>query len=187
MGLRRRARRRSSILKSEEGSISVLTLGLFMISLITLLIITNISTAFQAKRALTQATEAAAQRGVRNLDLESYYQDQYDLSRLAINIVGDADEDPGIPIDCKKGVVDAVSALRDWSSQKGSWNRDDLTEISIRAVDCDGYQLSLQTSAVVKLPFLIPFIGLEKITIISTVGTIDERKRTTNYYGLNIG
>jgi len=102
MGLRKRYRHRDSLLKSNDGSISVLTLGLFMISLITLLIITNISTAFQAKRALTQATEAAAQRGVRNLDLESYYQDQYNLTRLAINIVGDAEEDPGIPIDCEK-------------------------------------------------------------------------------------
>ncbi len=187
MGLRKRTGYKSSLVKSEEGSISVLTLGLFMISLITLLIVTNVSTAFQAKRALTQATEAAAQRGVRNLDLEQYYQNEYNLTRLAMNIVGDSEDDPGIPIDCEKGVVDAVSALRDWSAQKGSWNRDDLTNITVEAVDCDGYQLSIQTSAVVDLPFLIPFIGLKEITIYSTVGTIDERKRTTNYYGINIG
>lgn len=187
MGLAKRASKRRALIRSEEGSVSVLTLGLFMISLITLLVITNISTAFQAKRALTQATEAAAQRGVRNLDLERYYQGEYNSLRLASNIVGDGEEDPGIPIDCEKGVFDAVTALKDWSAQKGSWNRNDLTEIKIKAVDCDGYQLSIQTSAVVKLPFLIPFIGLEEIRIFSTVGTIDERKETTNYYGLNIG
>ena len=59
--------------KDEEGSISLLIIGLFVITVATLLVITNIASIAIAQRSLIQASEAAVQRGVQNLDLNSYY------------------------------------------------------------------------------------------------------------------
>ena len=59
-------------IRDERGSLSVLIMSLFLTIVATLLILTNISSVYLAKRSLTQITEAAAQRGVRNLDLDAY-------------------------------------------------------------------------------------------------------------------
>ena len=173
-------------LRDERGSISLLVMALFMLLVITSALMTNISSVYLAKRALTQGTEAAAQRGVRNLDLESYYSSKYNLSRLIFNISGFPESDPGIPIDCRKGSQDALSAMRSWASLGREVTRENLEDISIDQIECDGYSLSIQTSAYATLPFTIPFTGLSKVRISSTVGAFDERKITDNFYGLSI-
>ncbi len=85
-----------------------------MSTLIVLVILTNISSIYLAKRALTQASEAAVQRGVRNLDLQTYYQSDYNFWQFAWNLTGEGETDPGIPIDCQKGRDDALSAMEKW-------------------------------------------------------------------------
>jgi len=162
-----------------------------MSTLIVLLILTNISSIYLAKRALTQGSEAAVQRGVRNLDLETYYQSEYNFWQFAWNLTGDGETDPGIPIDCQKGRDDALSALAKWiqiSGSQGAANgRENLEDIRVNGVECDGYQLTISTSADVRLPFVLPFINLEYVKISTTVASIAQRKITTNYYGIDIG
>ena len=51
-------------LRSETGSISVIVIGLFVITVASLMVMTDVSSLIVAKRSLVQATEAAAQRGV---------------------------------------------------------------------------------------------------------------------------
>jgi Flp pilus assembly protein TadG len=99
-----------SFAKDERGSISLLIMSLFMSTLIVLVILTNISSIYLAKRALTQASEAAVQRGVRNLDLQRYYQSDYNFWQFAWNLTGEGETDPGIPIDCPEryGEMDAA-------------------------------------------------------------------------------
>ena len=82
-----------------------------MSTLIVLVILTNISSIYLAKRALTQASEAAAQRGVRNLDKTSYYRGEFDATTQARNLFGIGPSDPGVPIDCSKALGDAEGAL----------------------------------------------------------------------------
>ena len=60
--------------KSEAGSISVIVIGLFVITVASLMVMTDVSSIIVAKRSLVQATEAAAQRGVHTLDKSKYYQ-----------------------------------------------------------------------------------------------------------------
>lgn len=174
-------------LHDDRGSISLLILGLFMLTLITLIVLTDISSIYIAKRALTQATEAAAQRGVRNLDLEKYYAREYNANRLVANLLLNGEKDPGIPINCEKGRSDSFGALRDWGTLGGAISRKNLSNIQIRDFQCDGYEIGIYSSARVTLPFVLPFIGLETVDIFSKVGTFAERKITTNYYGLNLG
>jgi hypothetical protein len=162
-----------------------------MSTLIVLVILTNISSIYLAKRALTQASEAAVQRGVRNLDLQMYYQSDYNFWQYAWNLTGEGETDPGIPIDCQKGRDDALSAMAKWMQlsepKKTANGRENLEDIRVNRVECDGYQLSISTSADVRLPFLLPFINLDYVEISTTVASIAQRRITTNYYGIDIG
>ena len=162
-----------------------------MSTLIVLVILTNISSIYLAKRALTQASEAAVQRGVRNLDLQTYYQSDYNFWQFAWNLTGEGETDPGIPIDCQKGRDDALSAMEKWmqlsESKETANGRENLEDIRVNRVECDGYQLTISTSADVRLPFLLPFINLDYIEISTTVASIAQRRITTNYYGIDIG
>jgi hypothetical protein len=180
-----------SFAKDERGSISLLIMSLFMSTLIVLVILTNISSIYLAKRALTQASEAAVQRGVRNLDLQTYYQSDYNFWQFAWNLTGEGETDPGIPIDCQKGRDDALSAMAKWmqlsESKETANGRENLEDIKVNRVECDGYQLTISTSADVRLPFLLPFINLDYVEISTTVASIAQRRITTNYYGIDIG
>lgn len=162
-----------------------------MSTLIVLVILTNISSIYLAKRALTQASEAAVQRGVRNLDLQMYYQSDYNFWQYAWNLTGEGETDPGIPIDCQKGRDDALSAMAKWmqlsESKETANGRENLEDIRVNRVECDGYQLTISTSADVRLPFLLPFINLDYVEISTTVASIAQRRITTNYYGIDIG
>lgn len=166
-------------------------MSLFMSTLIVLVILTNISSIYLAKRALTQASEAAVQRGVRNLDLLTYYQSDYNFWQFTWNLTGEGETDPGIPIDCRKGRDDALSAMAKWmqlsESKETANGRENLEDIRVNRVECDGYQLTISTSADVRLPFLLPFINLDYVEISTTVASIAQRRITTNYYGIDIG
>ena len=113
-----------------------------MSTLIVLVILTNISSIYLAKRALTQASEAAVQRGVRNLDLQTYYQSDYNFWQFAWNLTGEGETDPGIPIDCQKGRHDALSAMAKWmqlsDSKRTANGRENLEDIRVNRVECDG-------------------------------------------------
>lgn len=178
---------REKLLHDERGSISILIMGLFLLSVITLMVLTDISSVYLAKRTLTQATEAAAQRGVRNLDLSRYYERKYTAVRFGLNLLGDGEKDPGIPIDCSKGRADAVDAMNSWIRMDASITRKNLAAIRIEEITCDGFELGILTTAKVKLPFTLAFLGQSDVAITSRVGIFDERKITTNYYGLNLG
>ena len=174
-------------IRDERGSLSVLIMSLFLMIVTTLLILTNISSVYLAKRSLTQITEAAAQRGVRNLDLDAYYRSQYNATRLALNVLGEGERDPGIPIDCQKGAKDALDSMAQLGSDGSGLIRENLTEIKVEEIECDGFQISLRTSATVSLPFILPFTRIRDVQVVSEVGSFGERKITTNYYGINIG
>lgn len=184
MGLVAKVQR--AFLKDERGSISILIMGLFLLSVLTLMVLTNISSVYLAKRTLTQATEAAAQRGVRNLDLSKYYEKRYTAVRFGLNLLG-GETDPGIPIDCDKGKIDAIDALNNWVQLDATVTRKNLHSIQIEEISCDGFELGILTSAKVKLPFTPAFLNQPEVGITSRVGIFDERKITTNFYGLNVG
>jgi Flp pilus assembly protein TadG len=186
MGMKRKLRV-ANFLKDERGSISLIVMALFMLTIITAAILTDISSVYLAKRSLTQATEAAAQRAVRNLDMDAYYRGEYNATKSLLSLAGYGESDPGIPIDCAKGKVDALNALSDWSAAGKTVMRSNLGAINLEKLSCDGYRFALTTSSTASLPFILPFIEISKVRISSTVGSVDERKETSNYYGVDIG
>jgi Flp pilus assembly protein TadG len=178
-------RKINKLFQGDEGSVAVITIGLFVILLSTALVLTDISAIYLAKRSLTHATEAAVQRGMKNLDSQSYYSGEYNLTQLLQNSIGTAESDPGIPIDCSKGLSDAREVLANWSSTESS--RINLGEISLVDFQCDGFEIYLESSARADLPFSIPFVEFKSVTLSTAVGAIGERAETNNYSGFDIG
>ena len=101
--------------KDEEGSISLLIIGLFVITVATLLVITNIASIAIAQRSLIQASEAAVQRGVQNLDLNSYYVGKGGMMSGILN----SGEVP-IPIECTDASSEISDELKHWNSSNDS-------------------------------------------------------------------
>jgi hypothetical protein len=172
--------------RDERGSISLLVLTFFLISVITSLVITNVAAITMAKRSLTQATEAAAQRGVRNLNQESYYSGEFDLSTMVGNIFGIGPSDPGVPIDCSKALEDSQGALADWAGGPRSLRRVELSEVAIRDIQCDGFGIQLITEATARLPIVIPLLKIEKIVVTARVSTTNTRKAGFSPFGIRV-
>ena len=178
-------KRIKKLFQLNDGSVAVITIGLFVILLSATLVLTDISAIYLAKRSLTHATEAAVQRGMKNLDSQSYYSGEYNLTQLLQNSFGSAESDPGIPIDCSKGLSDAREVLVNWSSTESS--RINLREISLVDFKCDGFEIYIESSARADLPFSIPFLEFKSVTLSTAVGAIGERAETNNYSGFDIG
>jgi len=175
-----------NFVKSERGSISVITGGLFVLAIALAVTLSNVASIAMAKRSLTQATEAAAQRGVRNLDKTSYYKGKFNEITMVQNLMGYRPGDPGIPIDCQRAQNDVVSALRDWSHGDLSLKRFEITSVEVERIDCDGFQVSVSTRARTKLAFVLPFINIESVDIASSVSTQNERAKGFYLFGIRI-
>ena len=172
--------------KNEEGSISLVVISLFLVTISALLVITDIAAIGVAKRSLTQATEAAAQRGIRNLDQTAYYQGEYDASTEVRKILGMGPTDPGVPIDCSKAIDDARGALSDWSNGPKTLRRIEISNLSISQIDCDGFGIQLVTRATARLPLVVPFANLTSVEINSTVSTLNQRAKGFSPFGIRI-
>ena len=172
---------------SERGSISVITIGLFLVLLTTALILTDISSIYLAKRSLSLATEAAVQNGMKNLDAQSYYSGEYNFSKLLVNSIGQGEVDPGIPIDCGAGLDDVEQTLRDWQINGAASKRENIQAISLTNFQCDGFQIFIESTARARIPIPIPFIRLYEVHINTHAGAVGERAETNNYYGFDIG
>lgn len=179
--------RRILILRNTRGSISVLTIGLFSILLITSLILIDISSIYISKRSLTLATEAAAQQGVKNLNLGAYYRGEFNVNRFNLSVYGFGENDPGIPIDCGRGAQDAGRVLKGWEARDEGVSTGNLRNIDLLRADCNGFEMAIWSQARAKLPIPIPFIDFHEVNLFSRATAIAERASTNNYSGLNIG
>lgn len=171
----------------ENGSVSVLTIGLFLLILTTSLILTDISSIYLAKRSLSLATEAAVQRGMKNLDEAAYYSGEYNLNKLLANSLGQAESDPGIPINCGKGLQDIQEVLSGWQSRGAASIRENVDQLRLTNFECNGFEIYIESAAIARIPIPIPFINLDQVAIHTYAGAVGERAETNNYYGFDIG
>ena len=178
---------RKKFIVDETGSISVLVIGLFLLLLSVALILTDFSSIYLAKRSLTLASEAAVQRGLKNLDAKSYYSGEYNLTQLAKNVIGSPEKDPGVPIDCGAGLRDSREVLQSWQRSGGASIRENIEFINLADFQCDGFQIYLETSARVRIPIPLPFTKIDSLEIRSHAGGVGERRATNSFYGLKIG
>lgn len=175
------------LLRGEDGSISVLTIGLFSILLTSVLILSDVTAVYLAKRTLILASEAAVQRGSKNLDQSAYYSGEYNITEFAQGLLGSGEEDPGIPIDCSAGLRDAREVFDNWQGRGREISRAGISGMHLTDYQCDGFRIYLESSAFVQLPFPFAFIGMREVEINSSAGGLVERSETNNYYGVDIG
>jgi hypothetical protein len=138
-------------LADESGSLSVVIIGLFFITVASLMVMSDVATVLVAKRSLAQATEAAAQRGVHTLDKASYYTGKGTMFTAPIALITHRDHTP-IPIDCNRAVIDVMLELHNWSNDDGSMKRQELQGIVLTDFNCDGTTLEISTNLFLSIP-----------------------------------
>jgi hypothetical protein len=180
MALRIRARELSQKFSGEEGSISLLIIGLFIVTIFSIMVMSDIGSIAIAQRSLVQASESASQRGTHELDLDNYYKGKGTIFTPLIRNRYSAPNARRIPINCSNGYSEVVKELRDWSASSSAQKRIELGEITLESFECDGYGIAISTRVIAKLPFAIPLTSLNQIELHASVAT--ENQRSEGFY-----
>jgi len=158
---------------SEKGSISVVVIGLFVITVASLMVMTDVSALIVAKRSLVQATEAAAQRGVHTLDKSEYYQGKGNMFTFPIAVATHRAH-PVIPVDCSRGGFEVLLELNSWSNDESDMKWHKLKGIQLTSFSCDGTSLEISTRSEMELPFKVPFTATNSVFLTATAGTTNK-------------
>lgn len=167
----------------DRGSISVLTIALFLLTLCLVMITTNITTVTVAKRNLTQSAESVAQRGAHFLDEEAYYTGKFNVITMTQNLFGDGPKDPGVPIDCEKAMVGISQALSDLSRDSELLIQKGVNNLKVSEIACDGRDIKVSLRADVKLPFQLPFFNVTTVKLESSATTFNQRNNGFYLFG----
>lgn len=180
-------------LKREDGSISVLVFGLFIVVLLASVVLTDISAIIVAKRSLIQATESAVQSAAHALDLETYYQGKHSALSFLVT-----DASPVIPIDCAAANTRAAETLsniastaapmssltRSSTTAKGKLIRPELSDLRISQFQCNGAEVLITTTAKAKLPIALSLFSFESVSLTASAGTTSVKKRIFSLFGI---
>lgn len=172
-------------MKDESGSIAVIVIGLFIITVASLMVMTDVSTVIIAKRSLAQATEAAAQRGVHTLDKNSYYTGEANVFTVPMAIATHRAH-PVIPIDCNRGGLEVLLELHSWSNDNSDLKWHQLKGIQLTNYQCDGQSLDIQTRSEVRLPFKVPFSSIDSVFLTSSAGTTNQVQEGFYLFGIRL-
>ena len=187
MALMSKKRIRVYLLKmlDDSGSITVIVIGLFVITVASLMVMTDVSTVIVAKRSLAQATEAAAQRGVHTLDKSSYYQGKANIFTVPMAIATNR-EHPVIPIDCNRGGFEVLLELHSWSNDNSDLKWHQLKGIQLTNYQCDGQSLEIETRSEVNLPFKVPFSSIDSVFLTASAGTTNQVQEGFYLFGIRL-
>jgi len=172
-------------LSDETGSIAVVVIGLFVITVASLMVMTDVSALIVAKRSLVQATEAAAQRGVHTLDKASYYQGKANMFTVPMALATRRPH-PSIPIDCNRGGVEVLLELNSWSRDQGDMKWQQLKGIQLTNYQCDGQSLAIDTRSEVNLPFRVPFTSTDSVFLTASAGTGNDVQEGFYLFGVRL-
>ena len=172
-------------LKEEKGSIAVVVIGLFVITVASLMVMTDVSALIVAKRSLVQATEAAAQRGVHTLDKSKYYQGKANIFTAPLAIATHRPH-PVIPIDCARGGFEVLLELHSWSRDQSTMKWKQLKGIELTNYQCDGESLFIETRSEANLPFRVPFTSTDSVFLKASAGTGNHVQEGFYLFGIRI-
>ena len=176
---------KGNVLRDERGSLSVVIIGLFFITVAFLMVMSDVATVLVAKRSLAQATEAAAQRGVHTLDKSAYYTGKGTMFTAPLAILTQRDHSP-IPIDCNRAVFNVMLELSNWSNDDGSMKRHELQGIVLTDLQCDGSSIEISTYSQVKFPFTVPFSRMDSAILTATAGTTNQVQEGFYLFGIRL-
>ena len=177
--------RGSQFLKDDSGSLAVIVIGLFIITVASLMVMTDVSTVIVAKRSLAQATEAAAQRGVHTLDKANYYQGKGNVFTVPLGIATHRAH-PVIPIDCNRGGLEVLLELHSWSNDDTDLKWHQLKGIQLTDYQCDGQTVAITTRSEVNLPFRVPFSSIDSVFLTASAGTTNQVQEGFYLFGIRL-
>ena len=173
------------IYKDERGSLSVVIIGLLVLTVASLMVMTDVATVMVAKRSLAQATEAAAMRAVHTLDRDSYYTGKGTVLTTPLALINNR-EHPSIPIDCQRAPFDVVLELENWSTDDTSMKRHELQGITLTDFLCDGTSVEISTRAEVKFPFTVPFTSLNSSVLTASAASTNQVQEGFYLFGIRL-
>lgn len=176
---------RLKFFNDETGSITVIVIGLFLITVASLMVMTDVSTVIIGKRSLAQATEAAAQRGVHTLDKSSYYQGKANMFTVPLALATHRAH-PVIPIDCNRGGLEVLLELHSWSNDDSDLKWHQLKGIQLTNYQCDGQSLAIETRSDVNLPFRVPFSSIDSVFLTASAGTTNQVQEGFYLFGIRL-
>lgn len=167
---------------NEEGSISPLISLYFVILMLAIFILSNISSAYIARRELINLTEGALAASSQELDKLRYYYQMPTPSWLD-NPLGEA-----VPIDCNKAAwvfqreLELSSQSQASKSESQNRNSESINgeftgKINILDFQCDGKNLRARVIKEQELMFSLPVFGLETFTNEVEVGVSTRYQR----------
>ncbi|CAB4583919.1 unannotated protein [freshwater metagenome] len=159
--IRKKFSKHLSTIKENEGSVAVLTLGLFLMTLAFATLMTDIASIAIAKRSLIHASEAAVVRAVQSLDESIYYNGKNAIA---------------IPINCSMARMKVIQELGLWMQGGGQMLRPELVEIALVDFYCLDNVIRISTTAKAKLPFRLPNSTLVNVDIHASVGAQSNRQ-----------
>ena len=127
--------------RDERGSISILTFGLFLVTIGVLILITDIASLSVSRQSLIHASESAAIRASHSMDLASDYKGNSGVT---------------VPIDCQAAYGKVIEDLGQWTESGRELRRIELQQIALRDFSCSGNRVRISTSARAVLPFRLP-------------------------------
>jgi hypothetical protein len=149
------------LIKNEKGSISVLIMGLFLVTVALLILITDIASIAVSKQSLVHVSESAAIRATHTVDLGSYYR---------------GDSGVSVPIDCQEAFRKITDELRGWFNSDGGIRRIELEEVRLTDFSCSGNRVLVSISALAVLPLRLPTFPTA-VEIHATVEAESDRMR----------
>jgi len=173
------------VFADDSGSIAVIVIGLFVLTVASVMVMTDVSTVIIAKRSLAQATEAAAQRGIHALDENSYYQGKANMFTVPLAVATHRAH-PVIPIDCNWGGFEVLLELRSFSNDESDLKWHQLKGIQLVDYQCDGQSLAIQTRSEVDLPFKVPFSTMESAFLTASAGTVNQVQEGFYIFGIRV-
>lgn len=173
--------------RDERGSISVLTLALFLLTVVLIMISTNVAAVTLAKRSLTQSAESAAQRGAHFLDEEAYYTGKFNAITMAQNVFGGGPQDPGVPIDCDMAQIGIAQAIEDLAVESEVLIAKGVENLTVSEIACDGRDIRVSLQAEIELPFQLTFLNIRSVRLISSATTFNQRNNGFYLFGYRIG
>jgi hypothetical protein len=171
--------------RDERGSLSLVIIGLFVITVASLMVMTDVAAVMVAKRSLTQATEAAAMRGAHTLDRDSYYSGKGTMATTPLALINKR-EHPSIPIDCNQGVIDVMLELHNWSTDDSSMKRQELQGIVLTDFICDGTSVEVSTYATVLFPFTVPFTSWRSANLFANAASTNQVQEGFYLFGVRL-
>jgi hypothetical protein len=136
--------------QAEEGSLSILIISLFLLTLIFSLMTVNVSDAFLAKRALVNIGEVAISDAAHSLSLSRYYSGD----RTADDASGDGSL-YRVPIDCNQAALNFQTSLQHMNLRGYA--------ISMMAWSCAADEVSATIAATIPTAVILP-LGLNSAT-----------------------